>query len=263
MQRCSTFKSDYAPVNGIQMYYEIHGDGQPLVIIHGGGSTIYTSFGRILPLLAEKYQVIAVELQAHGHTSDRDAPESFAQDADDVAELLLQLNISEADILGFSNGGQTAMQLAMSHPQKVRKLIVASAFYNRGGTPEGFWEGMKNATFDDMPQVYKDAFLQIKNDPAALLNMFQKDCRRMQTFTGWSDEDLKSIQAPTLLISGDNDVVSPEHSAAMFRLIPHCQLAILPGGHGTYLGELATLTDGKWNQDYAIHLIEQFLDGDR
>jgi len=107
------FKSAHAPVNGIQMYYEIHGAGQPLVLIHGGGSTIYTSFGRILPLLAKKYQVIAMELQAHGHTSDRDAPESFAQDADDVAALLHQLNISEADILGFSNGGQTAMQLAM------------------------------------------------------------------------------------------------------------------------------------------------------
>jgi pimeloyl-ACP methyl ester carboxylesterase len=260
MQNVPFFKSAYVAVNGIQMYYEIHGVGRPLVLIHGGGSTISTSFGRILPLLAKKYQVIAVELQAHGHTSDRDAPESFAQDADDVAELLRQLNISEADILGFSNGGQTAMQLAMSHPQKVRKLIVASAFYNRDGTPKGFWEGMKNATFDDMPQVYKDAFLQIKNDPAALLNMFQKDCHRMQTFTGWSDEDLKSIQAPALLIAGDNDVVSPEHSAAMFRLIPHCQLAILPGGHGAYLGELMTLSDGKWNQDYAIHLMEQFLD---
>jgi len=178
MQNISNFKSDYAPVNGIQMYYEIHGAGNPLVLIHGGGSTISTSFGRILPLLAKKYQVIAVELQAHGHTSDRGAPESFVQDADDVAELLDQLNIAEADILGFSNGGQTAMQLAMSHPSKVRKLIVASAFYNRDGAPEGFWEGMQNATFDDMPQVYKNEFLQIKNDPAALLNMFQKDCHR-------------------------------------------------------------------------------------
>jgi len=82
----------------------------------------------------------------------------------------------------------------------------------------------------------------------------------MQTFTGWSDEDIQSIKAPTLLISGDNDVVSPEHSAKMFRLIPHCQLAILPGGHGTYMGELMTLVDGKWEQKYAIHLIEQFLD---
>jgi pimeloyl-ACP methyl ester carboxylesterase len=259
MQNHPTFKSAYAPVNGIQMYYEIHGAGQPLVLIHGGGSTISTSFGRILPLLAKKYQVIAVELQAHGHTSDRDAPESFAQDADDVAELLRQLNISEADILGFSNGGQTAMQLAMSHPQKVSKLIVASAFYNRDGTPEGFWEGMKNATFDDMPQVYKDEFLKIKNDPALLFNMFEKDCHRMQNFTGWSDDDLKSIKAPTLVISGDADVALPEHSAKMFHLIPNCQLAILPGGHGTYLGELATLIDSKWEQEYAIHLIEQFL----
>lgn len=260
MQNTPNFKSDYAPVNGISMYYEIHGAGQPLVLIHGGGSTIYTSFGRILPLLAKKYRVIAVELQAHGHTSDRDAPESFAQDADDVAELLDQLNIAEADVFGFSNGGQTAMQLAMRHPQKVRKLIVASAFYSRDGAPEGFWEGMKNATFDDMPQIYKDEFLKIKNDPDLLFNMFRKDCHRMQTFSGWSDDDLKSIAAPTLVISGDADVALPEHSAKMSHLIPNCQLAILPGGHGTYMGELTTLVDGKWEQDYAIHLIEQFLD---
>src|ERR1700761_1052919 len=122
-------QGNYARVNGIKMYYEIHGSGNPLVLLHGGGSTIYTSFGRILPDLAKNHQVIAVELQAHGHTGDRDAPETFKQDSDDVAELLSQLHISKADILGFSNGGQTTLQLAMTHPDKVNKIIVASAFY--------------------------------------------------------------------------------------------------------------------------------------
>ena len=259
-QNTPSFKSGHAAVNGIKMYYEIHGNGKPLVLIHGGGSTIQTTFGRILPVLAETHMVIAVELQAHGHTSDRDTPASFEQDASDVAELLQLLNIDAADILGFSNGGHTAMQLAISHPQRVNRLIIASAFYKRDGVPAKFWEGMNKATFNDMPQVYKDEFLKINNDPAALLNMFNKDAHRMQTFKDWSDKDLRSISAPTLIIAGDVDVVLPEHAVAMFHLIPNCQLAIIPGGHGKYLGEITTLTNGEWTQDYVISLIGQFLD---
>src|SRR5690242_11657662 len=94
----------YATVNGLKMYYEIHGSGQPLVLIHGGGSTIKSTFGRILPDLAKTHRVIAVELQAHGHTADIDRPLSFEQDADDVAALLKQLHIEKADVMGFSNG---------------------------------------------------------------------------------------------------------------------------------------------------------------
>jgi len=249
----------YADVNGIKMYYEIHGTGYPLVLIHGGGSTINTTFGKILPLLARLHRVIAVELQAHGHTGDRDAPESFEQDANDVAELLRLLNIDKADIFGFSNGGQTAMQLAIAHPQKVHRLIIASAFYKRDGAPAGLWEGLNKAAFSDMPQVFKDEFAKINNDPAALLNMFNKDVQRMQNFKDWADDDIRSITAPTLLVAGDNDVVLAEHAVAMLRLIPGSQLAIIPGGHGNYLGEITTLTNGEWAQEYVIHLLEQFL----
>src|SRR5215467_1494165 len=99
----------YAAVNGLNLYYEIHGRGRPLVLLHGGGSTIESTFGRILPDLARTHQVIAVELQAHGHTKDIDRPLSFEQDADDVAALLAQLKIEKADIMGFSNGGTTAL----------------------------------------------------------------------------------------------------------------------------------------------------------
>jgi pimeloyl-ACP methyl ester carboxylesterase len=90
------------------MYYEIHGTGEPLVLIHGGGSTLNTNFEKIIPLLSKNYKVIAVEMQAHGRSSDREAPESFEQDADDLAALLKHLNISKANILGFSNGGSTS-----------------------------------------------------------------------------------------------------------------------------------------------------------
>src|SRR6185295_13176637 len=107
----------YATVNGLRMYYEIHGSGRPLVLIHGGGSTIMSTFGRILPELAKTHQVIAVELQAHGHTPDLDRPLSFEQDADDVAALLEQIQIDRADFMGFSNGGTTSLQIAIRHPE--------------------------------------------------------------------------------------------------------------------------------------------------
>ena len=100
----------YSEVNGIKMYYEIYGQGQPLVLIHGGGSTIETTFGRIIPMLAKRYKVIAMDLQAHGRTSDRPVPESFDQDADDVVTLLKNLNISKADFFGFSNGVQLLLR---------------------------------------------------------------------------------------------------------------------------------------------------------
>jgi len=111
----------------LKMYYEIHGSGRPLVLLHGGGSTIESTFGRILPDLAKAHQVIAVELQAHGHTKDIDRPLSFERDADDVAALLKQLNIDKAEIMGFSNGGTTALQIAIRHPGLVNKLVLASA----------------------------------------------------------------------------------------------------------------------------------------
>lgn len=155
----------YAPVNGLNMYYEIHGSGDmPLVLIHGGGSTIESTFSNMLPLLAEHAKIIAVELQAHGRTSDRDAPESFQQDADDIAALLKYLKIDKADILGFSNGGSTAMQIAIRHPEVINKLIVISGAYKRDGFLPGFFNGMQHATIDNMPPSLKKAYLDVNPD---------------------------------------------------------------------------------------------------
>src|SRR5690242_20456530 len=110
-------KSGYAPTGSLQLYYEIHGEGKtPLLLIHGGGSTIGTSFSKLLPLLKKNRQVIAVEMQAHGHTEDIDRDLTFEQDADDIAALLQHLQIQKADILGFSNGGSTTLQVAVRHP---------------------------------------------------------------------------------------------------------------------------------------------------
>lgn len=252
-------QTGYAPVNGIKMYYEIHGEGYPLVLIHGGGSTIQTTFGNILPLLAENHRVIAVELQAHGHTNDRDSPESFEQDADDVAALLVHLKIPKADFFGFSNGGSTAMQIGIRHPEQVNKLIIASAVYKREGMIQGFFEGMENATLQNMPAHLKEAFLKINNDSAALQRMFEKDKARMLTFKDWKDDDLSLIKAPALIIAADKDVVTPEHTVQISRKIANSQLLIVPGTHGSFMGEGMAEKENSKIQEATIAIIEEFL----
>jgi pimeloyl-ACP methyl ester carboxylesterase len=252
--------SGYAPVNGIKMYYEIHGEGIPLVLIHGGGSTIQTSFSKILPLFAQHYKVIAVELQAHGHTSDRDSPESFEQDADDVAALLQFLKINKAHILGFSNGGNTAMQIAIRHPELVNKLVPVSSFYKREGMMPGFWDGMQQATLENMPALLKTYYLQINNDQKGLQNMFNKDKDRMLHFKDWSDEALLSTKAPTLLINADHDVATNEHAVKMSQLIPNAQLMILPGTHGSFIGEVCATEEGSKMPEATASMIREFLD---
>jgi pimeloyl-ACP methyl ester carboxylesterase len=248
----------YAKVNGLNMYYEEHGTGFPLVLIHGGGSTIGTTFGRILPALAKSHKVIAVEIQAHGHTADIDRPLSFVQDVDDIAELLRQLHIAKADIFGFSNGASTTLEMAIRHPEMVNKIIVASTFYKKAGAYPWFWEMMKKPTFEGMPQALKDAYLAINPDQKALHKMYERDVARMQSFPDIKEEDIATIKAPALIICGDKDVVTPEHAVEMYRKIPHASLAIFPGGHGEYIGEITTVKP-EVHQYPALPVIESFL----
>jgi pimeloyl-ACP methyl ester carboxylesterase len=255
-----TKKSGYAPVNGLNMYYEIHGGGGiPLVLIHGGGSTIESSFGIIMPLLSRNSEVIAVELQAHGRTSDRKSPESFEQDADDVAGLLKYLKITKASILGFSNGGTTTMQIAIRHPAIVHKIVVISASYQRQGMMPGFFEGLQQATLDDMPMPLKEAYLAVASQKELLQEMFEKDRDRMVNFEDMKDEQMRSIKAPTLLMAGDQDFVTPEHLVKMSHLIPGVRLAILPGTHGSFIGEACAVDKHSKLPVFAAALIEEFL----
>ena len=252
------FQNGYSDVNGIKMYYEIYGEGKPLVLIHGGGSTIQTSFGKIIPLLAKTRKVIGVELQAHGRTSDRNTPISFEQDADDVNTFLKNLNINKADVLGFSNGGNTTMQLAIRHPEVVDKIIVASAFYKRDGMGPGFWNFMKEGTINDMPKTLKEEFLKVTPDSAKLQNLFEKCSKRMLEFEDWDDEQLRSIKAKTLIVAGDKDVATPEHYVAMYRLIPNCELMVIPGGHGKFMGEI-DFPNAERNIESFVLLLEEFF----
>lgn len=252
--------SGYADVNGLHMYYEIHGKGQPLVLIHGGGSTIQTTFGEVLPLFAQHRQVIAVELQAHGHTADRNAPLSFDQDAADVAALLQYLRIPQADIFGFSNGGSTAMHLAISHPELVRKLIVTSTFAQKEGAIPGLFTFIEKGSFSDMPLQLKQAFLKVNNDTAALRKMHDRDKERVLHFKDLSDKELQQIKAPTLLLSGDRDIVQPEHLLHMGRQIKDSRIAIVPGTHGQFIGEIVFKKQGSLMPAMIVAMVEEFLD---
>jgi pimeloyl-ACP methyl ester carboxylesterase len=228
-------QSGYAPVHGLEMYYEIHGAANfaqpPLVLLHGGGDTIQTSFGHILPVLARDRQVIALEQQGFGHTADiADRPFRFEQSADDTAALLKYLHIQQADIFGFSNGATIALHVAIRHPQVVRKLVLASGFFQREDSSyPGFWEGFPNAKLEQMPTELREAYLEVAPHPENLQSFFDKCVERMRHFPDIPADTIRGITAPALVIVGDADVMRPEHATELFRLLPHARLAVLPG----------------------------------
>ena len=255
-----TKTAGYAQVNGLKMYYEIYGSGSiPLVLIHGGGSTIETTFGNILPFLSDYGKLIAVELQAHGRTSDRNTPESFEQDANDVVTLLRQLKIDKANILSFSDGACTALQIAITHPEIINKAILVSANYKREGMVPGFFEGLQKATLDSMPALLKEGYNKVAPDKNQLVVMFKKDASRRLAFKDHPDDDLRSIKVPVMVMASDHDVIKTEHSLQMAQLIPGAKLVILPGFHGTLLGEICTVKKGSALPEITATLVKEFL----
>jgi pimeloyl-ACP methyl ester carboxylesterase len=255
MSSATPLQTGYAPVNGLRLYYEIHGPempGQiPLVLLHGGGDTIGTSFGKILPLLARTRRVIAFEQQGFGHTADvPERPFTFEQSADDTAGLLAYLKIPQADLLGFSNGGTIALEVAMRHPEVVHRLVVITAIFRRNGVAPEFWAGMKNAKPEMMPKELREAYLAVAPRPEAFETFFYKCAYRMRDFQDIPDDAIRRITAPTLAISSDRDVMRPEHALELARLLPHAQAAILPGvGH----------TEITSRTDVLLPMIDAFL----
>ena len=255
-------ESGHAPVNGIEMYYEVlgRGDGIPLVLLHGGGSTLEVTFGRVLPVLAGSRKVIAVEEQGHGRTSDREGPVTFEGSADDVAALLRHLGVDRADLFGFSNGASVALQVAIRHPRLVRKLVFASSITKKDGARPELWAFIEQADFSNMPQPLKDAFLRVNPDERKLRAMHDKDAARMRGFEDVPDELVRSVRAPTLIVLGDRDIVEPEHALELTRLISGARLLILPGGHGDYLGEAVATQQETGYPELTARLIGEFLD---
>lgn len=254
--------SGYAPVNGLQMYYEIHGQGRPLVVLHGAFMTIEL-MGKLVPELARTRQVIAVELQGHGHTADIDRPLSYEQLADDTAALLGHVGIAQADVYGYSLGGGVALQAAMRHPELVHKLVLVSASYTSDGLHAEVLAGIEHITpdlFNGTP--WREAYDRAAPDREAFPRLVDKmKALDMMPFA-WRPEAVQAISAPTLIVIGDSDGTRPEHAVEMFRLrgggvfgdlagLPAAQLAILPGT--THVGMLE-------RADWLLAMVLPFLD---
>lgn len=250
----------------IDLYYEVQGEPQPgtapLLLIHGGGSTIGTNWGLLIPAVAPTRLVVAVELQGHGHTASYpERPASFERSADDVAALLRRLRLGPMDVLGFSNGGNTTMRLTMRHPELVRRQIVASALFRRAGMIDGFWEGLLAADLSAMPEPYLAADREINpDDPAHQRLLFELDRQQMLDFADWPPDELGAMTAPTLFVSGDQDVVRAEHTVEMASLVPGARVLVVPGNHGDYLGERLAAEGDPGTMERTLPWLLAFLD---
>jgi len=230
---------NYATVNGHPIYYEQFGDGRPIVLLHGGLHTIHLSFEKQIAPFAEQHHVIAIEQVGHGHSADIEGPFSYMQMAEDTAALLRQLNITNADFVGWSDGGILSLILARRHPTLVRRLVISGANIRA--------EGLKAETltyFRETPsdQIAKDfsglraAYEQTSPDGsdhwpivvAKIVNMIITPVILEQS-------DLAAIQAHVLVVAGDRDAITLEHTIELFESLPQAQLCILPGtGHETF-----------------------------
>jgi pimeloyl-ACP methyl ester carboxylesterase len=238
-------KGNYAEVNGISLYYEIHGIGEPLVLLHGGVGAL-EMFGEVLPMLAENYQVIAVDLQAHGRTADIDRPLSYEFMADDIAALIQHLGFEKADVMGYSLGGGVALRTAIQHPEVVRKLVLVSATFKRDGWYPELLAG----------QAAMNAEAAEAMKPTPLYQLYANIAPRVEDWSvlitklgdllrqdyNWSEE-VATIKAPTLLVVGDADGIRTSNTVEFFELLgggqkdagwdgssmSNARLAILPG----------------------------------
>jgi pimeloyl-ACP methyl ester carboxylesterase len=249
------------------MYYEVHGDGRPLVLLHGAYMTI-DLMGALLTGLAATRQVIAVEQQGHGRTADIDRPITYEQMADDTAALMQHLGVEDADVVGYSMGGGVALQLAIRHPQVVRKLVVASASYTS--------DGMHPVALQMFPSITPELFagspieaeyLRLAPNPDDFAKLVEKLKELDTTDYAWPADDIRGIAAPTMIVLGDSDGVRLEHAVELFRLLgggvmgdlegmPRSQLAVLPGTSHFVPPGFGLLDRADW----LLELIPPFLD---
>jgi pimeloyl-ACP methyl ester carboxylesterase/uncharacterized protein YndB with AHSA1/START domain len=235
----------YADVNGLHLYYAVHGAGQPLVLLHGGlGQT--GMFGDLLPALAADRQVIAVDLQAHGRTADIDRPLRYELMADDIAALIEHLGLEQADVMGYSLGAGVALRTAIQHPDRVRKLVVVSTPFSRDGWYPEVRAGMAQlngaaAKFMQESSMYR-AYARVAPNPAGFPALLDKMGDLLRRDYDWSGA-VAALETPTMLVFGDADSVPPVHIARFFELLgggksdagwdgsgmPRARLAILPG----------------------------------
>jgi pimeloyl-ACP methyl ester carboxylesterase len=260
-------RSGYAPLGELNLYYEVHGEGRPLVLLHGAYFTI-DLMGPIVGALATTRQVVAPEMQGHGRTADIDRPITYEAMADDTAALTRHLGIEGADVFGYSMGGATALQVAIRHPELLRRLVVASAGYASDSMHPEALEMFPSIT----PELFagspiEEAYLRTAPNPGDFPKLVAKLTELDTTPFSWPEEDIRGIAAPTLIVLGDSDGVRLEHAVGMFKLLgggvmgdlsgmPRSQLAVLPGT-SHYMPPGSGLLD---RTDWLVSMITPFLD---
>lgn len=225
----------YAAVNGLNMYYEAHGDGPHLLLLHGGSGSIPEKW---IPFFSARFHVIAMEQMGHGRTADLvERPFHYHDMAEDTVGLMRQLGIDTAAIVGYSDGGIIGLDMAIHHPERVTKLAVTGANSRIDGYTAENQEVMRTFKPDDMP--VSEAYRRLSPDGADHWPTFIGRLRRMWAVEpSFTREEIQSIGVPTLIIVGDRDIVTPEHAVEMFRTIPDAQLCVMPhAGHGVMPAE--------------------------
>jgi len=257
----------HAPVNELSMYYEVHGEGPPLVLLHGA----YMTADMMAPLatgLADHRQVIVPEAQAHARTADVDRPLSYEQMGDDVADLIRHLGFEQADVVGYSMGGGAALQLAIRHPALVRRLVIASAGFRYDAMPPealAMFPSITPEMFAGSPM--ETEYQRLAPNPDDFPKLVDKLKTLDTTDFAWPEDDVRGISAPTLIVLGDSDGVRLEHAVEMFKLrgggvmgdlsgMPESQLAVLPGT-SHFVPPGSGLLD---RADWLLAMIPPFLD---
>ncbi len=237
-------KSGYASVNGVKLYYQERGTGAPVVLLHGGINTLETTFANLMPELARKYRVVAIEQVGHGHSPDTEAPRTFGEMADDTAALLGHLGIARADLIGWSDGGIIAFLVAIRHPERVRRVVASGANIRLEGLSPGFvkWASAV-APGDKGLEKLRLEYERVSPDGAAHWpTLLARDRALWLQPVVIEKEKLATVKAPTLVVSGDGDSVLVEHAVEIFRTLPDAQLCVLPAtGHNTFVPRAAWL----------------------
>ena len=214
-------KSGYAPVNGVEVYYAVYGEGEPVVLLHGGFGAI-EMFGPVLGLLAEGHQVIGVDLQAHGRTLPHDRPMTFENMGDDIAALIGWLGHDKADVMGYSTGGGVALRVGIQHPEMVDKLILVSTPFARSGWHQSTLDGMAQigtASAQGMKQTpMYGLYSQIAPDISNWTKLHEQQGKLVNAHFDYAAE-VKTMKVPTMIVVGDWDAVRISHAAAFFELL--------------------------------------------
>jgi pimeloyl-ACP methyl ester carboxylesterase len=223
----------YADVNGLHLYYETYGSGAPLVLLHGGMLTIDLNFATLIPTLAQTHTVIGVEMQGHGRTANIDREITYPNLASDVVALLDHLGNERAAVLGHSMGGGVALEMAVSHPDRVSAIVPISASVSKDGMHPDLLDPSTFETSPIMPTAqdfadFKEAYERLSPHPEQFDSFLMSLSGMDSDFAGWTDEQLAAISCPVLIVQGDTDFTLIAHAGVMLAKIPGSALAVVP-----------------------------------